>query len=147
MKKIFNRRARFDYELLEKYEAGIVLTGPEVKSVKAGHLDLNQSFARIKEGEIFLHNAHIHPYPYADNRDYEPTRPRKLLLRKKEIFKLEQKIAQKNLTLVPAACYTQGRQIKIELALARSKKRFEKRDQIRQRDLEREAARELREKD
>jgi SsrA-binding protein len=141
--KIINRRAKYDYQLLEKIEAGIALTGPEVKSVKAGKMSLNESFARIHEGEVWLHNAHIHPYPFADNRDYNPTRMRKLLLHKKEIISLEQKMKQKKLTLVPVACYTKGRNIKVEIALARGKRKYEKREVKKRKDIEREIEREL----
>ena len=146
MRKIVNRRARYDYELLEKLEVGIALTGPEVKSVKAGQIDLNQSFVRLREGEAWLHNAHVHPYKFADNRDYDPTRARKLLLHKKELLKFDQQIKQKRLTLVPVSCYTKGRQIKLEIALARPKKEYEKRAAIKKRDLDREIESQLREK-
>ena len=145
--KVINRRAKFDYELLEKIEAGIALTGAEVKSVKAGKISLNESFARIREGEVWLHNAHIHPYPFADNRDYNPTRMRKLLLHKKEIISLDQKMKQKKLTLVPVACYTKGRNIKVEIALAKGKKAYQKKEIKKRKDIDREVERALREKD
>lgn len=138
MKKIINRRARFDYQLLEKFEAGIVLTGPEVKSVKAGQMSLSESFVRIRDGEAWLHHAHINPYSFADNRDYDPRRARKLLLHKNELLKLEQQTKQRGLTIVPVACYTKHQQIKLEIALAKGKKKYEKREAIKKRDLERE---------
>jgi SsrA-binding protein len=144
--KVTNRRAKFDYELLEKTEVGIALTGAEVKSVKAGKISLNESFARIRDGEVWLHNAHIHPYPFADNRDYDPTRMRKLLLHKKEIVSLDQKMKQKKLTLVPVSCYTKGRNIKVKIALAKGKKEYQKREIKKRKDIEREVERELREK-
>jgi len=144
--KVTNRRAKFDYELLEKIEVGIALTGAEVKSVKAGKISLNESFARIRDGEVWLHNAHIHPYPFADNRDYDPTRMRKLLLHKKEIVSLDQKMKQKKLTLVPVSCYTKGRNIKVKIALAKGKKEYQKREIKKRKDIEREVERELREK-
>lgn len=141
--KIFNRRARHDYQLLGKIEAGVALTGPEVKSVKAGQVSLQESFVRLRSGEAWLVNAHIHPYPYADNRDYDPRRARKLLLHKDELLKLEQKTKEKGLTLVPVSCYTKRGRIKLGIALARGKKKYEKREVIKRRDVEREIEREL----
>lgn len=139
MKKIINRRAHYDYQLLEKFEAGIALIGSEVKSVKAGHMSLNESFVRVQDGEAWLHNAHIRPYSFADNRDYDPRRTRKLLLHKNELLKLQQKTRQKNLTVVPISCYTKRQKVKLEIALARGKKKYEKRKAIKKRDLEKEA--------
>ena len=136
--KIINRRAKYDYNLLEKFEAGIALTGPEVKSIRSGRLDLAQSFVRLIDGEVWLINAHIHPYPFTDNRDYDSRRRRKLLLHKKEILKIQQRIKEKGLTLVPVSCYTKGDKIKLEIALAKGKKKYEKREAIKKRDLERE---------
>lgn len=145
MKKEINRKARFNYELLEKFEAGVILTGAEVKSAKLGQVSLNESFARIDEnGEAWLVNAHIHPYKYANNKDYDPTRSRKLLLKKAEIFSLLKKMEGKNLTLVPAAIYTKKGKVKIELAIAKGKKQWDKRRTIKERDQKREAARILR---
>lgn len=141
MKKIINRRAKFDYQLLKKLEAGMALTGAEVKSVKAGNIRLAGSFVRIYDGEVWLHNAYISPYAYADNRDYEPARARKLLLHKKELINLERQIKEKNLTLVPVSCYTKHNRVKLEIALARGKKGYEKREAIKKRDLEREIGR------
>lgn len=138
MKKIFNRRAKFDYQLLKKLEAGIALTGPEVKSVKAGHLKLAGSFVRISDGQAWLYNVYINPYPFADNRDYNPSRPRKLLLHKKELVSLGQQAREKNLTLVPVSCYTRHGRVKLEIALAKGKKEYEKREVIKKRDIERE---------
>lgn len=138
MKKIINRRANYDYQLLEKIEVGIALTGAEVKSVKEGHLQLEQAFGRLKDGELWLINAHIHPYRFADNRDYDPRRSRKLLLHKNELLKLAQKITSSGLTIVPISCYTKGQKIKLEVALAKGKKKYEKREAIKKRDLERE---------
>lgn len=136
--RIFNRRAKYNYNLEEKFEAGIVLTGGEVKSVKAGHISLEEAFVRIQNGEAWLMNAHIHPYPYADNRDYDPRRTRKLLLHKNELLKLNQQTSRKGLTIVPIACYTKAHKIKLEIALVKGKKRYEKREAIKRRDLERE---------
>lgn len=136
--RIFNRRARFDYHLLEKFEAGVILTGGEVKSAKAGHISLEGAFVQLRDGEAWLTNAHIHPYQFADNRDYEPRRSRKLLLKKNELLKMAQKSTEKSLTIVPVACYNRGNKIKVEIALAKGKKQFEKRETIKKRDIERE---------
>jgi len=136
--RIVNRRAAYDYRLLEKFEAGIVLSGPEVKSIKAGHLHLEEAFCQIKNGEVWLFNAHIHPYKFADVQNYDPRRTRKLLLHKKEILKLAQYSSQKGLTIVPISCYTKGNKIKLEIALAKGKKKYEKKTKIKERDLERE---------
>jgi len=138
MKKIINRRAAFDYQLLAKFVVGVVLNGSEVKSVKNGHLKLEEAFIHLKDHEAWLFNAHIHPYSFADNRDYDPRRARKLLLHKNELLKLEQQTKQKKLTIVPVSCYTKGQQIKLKIALARGKRRYEKREAIKKRDLERE---------
>lgn len=138
--KIINRKARYNYSLFEKFEVGVVLTGPEVKSLKAGNASLAESFVRIIDGEAWLLNAHINPYPYADNRNYNARRSRKLLLHKKELLKLQQKTKMKSLTLVPVSCYTKGRNIKLEIALARGKKKYDKREAIKRRDIERELA-------
>ena len=146
MKKIINRRARYDYHLLEKFEAGIALTGAEVKSVKAGKMSLSESFARIISGEAWLLNAYINPYPFADNRDYDPQRSRKLLLHKNELLKLTQQTKEKGLTIVPVSCYTKGRQIKLEIALARGKKKHDKREAKRRKAIEREIEQALKNK-
>lgn len=142
--RILNRRARYDYHLLEKFEAGIALSGSEVKSIKAGKMSLKESFVRIRRGEAWLFNAYVNPYPYANTRDYDSRRTRKLLLHKKEILKLEQKTRKKGLTLVPVSCYTKRNKIKLEIALARGKKRYEKREAKKRRDLEREVEQEIR---
>lgn len=140
---IRNRRARYDYQLFEKIEAGIVLTGPEVKSVKQGKMSLEEAFVKITDSEAFLYNAHVHPYPFADNRDYDPRRTRKLLLHKKELISLSSKMKQRNLTLVPVSCYTKRGRIKLKIALAKGKKKYEKREAKKRRDIEREMEREL----
>lgn len=141
--KILNRRARRDYQLLEKYEAGMALTGPEVKSIRAGRLQLEQAFVKIRGGQVFLVNAHVAPYPFAEQNDYDPRRERKLLLSKKEILALEQKVKQKKLTLVPLACYTRGQFIKLAIALGRGQKQYQKREEKRKQDIAKEVAREL----
>ena len=142
--KVINRRARRDYELLEKLEAGISLSGPEVKSVKEGKIRLEEAFVRIRDGEAWLYNARIHPYRFADTKELDASRPRRLLLHKKEILALSQKIKQKRLTIVPVACYTRGRTVKLEIALARGKKKYEKRQALKKKDIEREIEQELR---
>lgn len=136
--RIINRRAGHDYTLLERFEAGLVLTGGEVKSVKAGHFHLEEAFVRLRNGEAWLFNAHIPPYCSADFQNYDPRRERKLLLHKKEILKLEQKTGEKGLTLVPLSCYTKGGNIKLEIALARGRKSYEKREEIKRREQEKE---------
>jgi len=142
MKKVVNRKARYNYELSERMEAGIVLIGAEVKSVKLGQVSLGEAFARIdEEGELWLHNCHIHPYKFADNRDYEPTRSRKLLLKKKEILGLVKKTEGKSLVLVPTAIYTKRGRIKVEIAIGKGKKKWDKRAAVKKREQEREARR------
>lgn len=136
--KIVNRKAHFDYELGERLEAGIVLTGAETKSARSGQVSMEGSYVRIMEGEAWIINLHIHPYKYANNEDYEATKTRKLLLGGKEILALQSKMKQARLMLVPTAMYTRGPRVKIEIALARGKKKYEKRETIKKRDLERE---------
>jgi SsrA-binding protein len=137
--KILNRQAGHRYQLLEKFEAGIVLTGPEVKSVRQGHLQLSESFVRIKDGEAWLFNAHIHPYSFSDKqKELDPQRARKLLLHKKELLKLKQATEQKGLTLMPVSCYTKHHKIKLEIAIAKGKREHEKREAIKKKDWRRE---------
>jgi len=142
--KIVNRRAYHDYHILEKFEVGIELNGPEVKSIKKGRMSLRNGFIKLKEGQAFLINAHIPPYEFASQRNYEPCRTRRLLLHKKEIISLATKMRQKRLTLTPLSCYTKGPWIKLEIALAKAKKKYEKKEAKKKRDLERELERELR---
>lgn len=145
--KVINKKARFNYELGERIEAGMVLTGAEVKSAKEGKVSLNESFARVDEaGEIWLVNAHIHPYQFADNSAYDPTRSRKLLLKRQEILSLQKKMEGRNLTLVPTAMYLKKGKIKLELALGRGKKKWDKREAIKKKQERREQARLLRHK-
>lgn len=145
--KIINKKARFNYELGERLEAGIVLTGAEVKSAKEGKVSLAESFARVDDnGEVWLVNAHIHPYQFADNTKYEPTRSRKLLLKRKEILSLTKKMEGRNLTLVPTAMYLKQGKIKVELAIGRGKKKWDKREAIKKKEQRREQARLLRQK-
>lgn len=141
--KVVNRRAVHDYKILEKFEAGIALTGPEVKSVKTGHLDFTGSFVKIVGSEIYLVNAKIYPYPYARLENYDLQRTRRLLLHKKQAIALKTKISQSNLTIVPVSCYTTRGLIKLELALAKGKKEYDHREEIRRKDLDREVEREV----
>ena len=141
-----NKRAYFDYEILEKYEAGIELFGYEVKSIKTGHISLRGSFVIIKKSEVFLLNASISPYqPGNTPKDYDPLRRRKLLLHKNEVKSLIGKSKQKGLTLVPLRVYTKRRKIKIKIGLARAKKKLDKREIIKKREIERESKREIKE--
>lgn len=139
-----NKRAKFDYELLEKYEAGLSLRGHEVKSAKSGHISLKGSFVTVKGAELFLTNATITPYKFAgDLKNYDPTRPRKLLLKKSEINSLIGKIKAEGLTLVPIRVYTKKRLLKLEFAVGKGKKRFDKRETIKKRESGRKAQRAL----
>lgn len=137
--KVFNKKAKFNYILHEKYEAGISLNGAEVKAVKRGSVDLSRSYGKIINGEAFLINANIAVGGAS-------TRSRKLLLHKKQIESINAKIKAKKLTFVPIKMYTRGRLIKVEIALAKTKRNFEKRDSIRRKDIERDIERELRSK-
>lgn len=141
--KIINKRVNFDYELLDKVEAGVALTGAEVKSLFANQASLNEAYVKIINGEAFLLNAHIHPYKFADVSKIDPKRTRKLLLHQKELLSLENKMKQKNLILVPVAWYNKGHQIKLEIALARGKKKWEKREAIKKKDIERQMEQDL----
>jgi SsrA-binding protein len=136
--KIVNKKAGFDYEISEKIEAGVALTGAEVKSLFSGQASLDEAYVKIIDGEAFLINAHIHPYQYADTRKIDPKRTRKLLLHKKELLSLINKIKQKNLIIIPLSWYNIGHQIKLEIALAKGKKKWQKKESIKKRDLERE---------
>ena len=133
-----NKHALHEYEILEKYQAGIVLTGNEVKSIRGGHLNLKGSYATIKDNEIWLINASISPYKMAYLlADYSPTQSRKLLLNQREIERLKGKLAIKGLTLVPLSVYTTKTRIKVELGLARGRQQYEKREVIKKREQER----------
>lgn len=141
-----NKKSRFDYEILETFEAGIVLTGPEVKSVKAGQVSIKESFATVKGEEVFLTNAHISPYKQAAGLDHEPTRSRKLLLKKSEISSLIGKAKTQGLTLIPTKVYLKRGFVKVEIGLGRGKKLHDKRETIKKKDTQRDIARDLREK-
>jgi len=139
-----NKKAYFNYELLEKYEAGISLFGSEVKSVKEGRISLKESYAEIKAGEVFLLSCHISPYESANRLNHEPLRRRKLLLHRREIKRLLGKIKERGLTLIPTMVGVNDRGIiKVEICLAKGKQVHEKRETIRQRDRDREMQAEL----
>jgi SsrA-binding protein len=140
-----NRQASFRYHLLEKFEAGLQLQGSEVKSLRDGKVQLKDSYATINDGEVWLHNAHIAPYPAASRENHEPERARKLLLHRREIERLIGKTAERGLTLVPTRVYFKGRNAKIEIALARGKEMHDKRRDLRDKDQRREIERALRE--
>ncbi len=139
-----NRKAYHDYFVLEKLEAGIALTGTEIKSIRMGQLNLKDSFARIENGEIWLYNMHISPYTHGNRYNHEPLRPRKLLLHKKEIMRLMGKTREKGLSLVALKLYWTGDWAKIELGLVKGKKEYDKRDAIKERDVKREIDRAMR---
>lgn len=134
-----NRQARHKYEILERYEAGISLLGGEVKSLRLGQAQLKDSYALVRNGEAFLLNCHISPYQFAGYAATEPDRTRKLLLHKAEISRLTGKTREKGLTLIPLRLYFQSGRVKCELALARGKQLFDKRETERRREAEREA--------
>ena len=136
--EILNRKARYDYEILDKFEAGIVLTGTEIKSIRNGSANLKDSYAIIKNGEAFLLNMHISEYKEGNQFNHYETRTRKLLLHKNEIKKINDKINIKGLTLVPVKLYFSNGNAKIELAVARGKHSYDKKETIKQRDIERE---------
>jgi len=142
--KIVNKKATFDYTILERFEAGINLTGAEVKSMKGGHAKLEGSFVRIIGSEAYLVNAQIFPYIYARPEGYDPKRTRKLLLHKAELIRLKSKLESANLTLVPLSWYTRGPLVKLEIGLARGKKEYEKREVKRREDQKRELERDYR---
>lgn len=133
--KIFNKRASFEYQLFERVEAGVVLSGGEAKAVRTGRADLSRSFAKIISGELYLINTVI---PVQGALNYDPARTRKLLLHKKEITSIQSKLREKKLTLVPTSMYTKGNLVKVELALAKTKRKFEKREDLKKRDIQRE---------
>ena len=138
-----NRLASHNYELYERYEAGIVLKGHEVKSIRAGGMNIKDSYVLIKNNEVFLVGAHISPYSHLTSERYDPVRTRKLLLNRYEINKLAGKVKEKGFTLIPTRVYFKGGLAKLEFAIARGKKLFDKREQIKKRDIEREQRRDL----
>lgn len=135
-----NRRARHDYHLLDRFEAGIELLGTEVKSIRAGRIQLKDSYVEVRAGEAFLVGAHVSPYSHGNRQNHDPERLRKLLLKRREIDKIFGKTVVQGLTCVPLSVYLKGRRIKIEIALARGKKLYDKRQAAKKRVLEAEAA-------
>jgi SsrA-binding protein len=140
-----NRKARHDYVIEEKFEAGMALRGTEVKSLRRGRCNLKDSYAKIKNGEVWVHNLHIGPYPFAYYDNHEPRRVRKLLLHAYEIRKLTGKVNEQGYSLIPLQIYFKGGKAKILLALAKGKKKHDKRETIKRRDQEREMERAVRE--
>ena len=141
-----NRKALFDFDIEETYEAGIALTGPEVKAVRAGRANLKESYARVRDGEAFLVGAHFSPYQNATNISQYPTRDRKLLLHKKEIARLVGKSQEEGRTLIPLRLYPKNGNIKLELAVASRKKQYDKRREIARKTAEREMERAMKER-
>ncbi len=140
---VVNRRARFEYEILEKFEAGISLLGTEVKSIRGGKANIQESYADIKHGEVFLVGSHISTYDQASHANHDPVRDRKLLLKASEIKRLTGKVMEKGLTLVPLRLYTRGRLIKLEIGVGRGKKLHDKRQAIKKREQDIEMGRAL----
>jgi SsrA-binding protein len=138
---VSNRKARHEYEVLETWEAGMVLQGTEVKALRQGRANLQDSFARIDGGELWLYNLHISPYEHGNRFNHDPLRPRKLLLHTRELRKLLGQVEQKGLTLVPLDLHFRRGVAKVTLALARGKKLHDKRDDLKRRDAEREMQR------
>ncbi|MCK5243497.1 SsrA-binding protein SmpB [bacterium] len=142
-----NRKAYHLYHILEKYEAGIALVGCEVKSLRSGSANLQDCYAVVRAGSIFLMNLHISPYPQGNRQNPEPTRTRQLLMHKREIRKLTAKVAQRGFTLVPLSVYLKGNRVKIELAVAQGKHTYDKKQAIKEKDIKRETDRVLRQRE
>jgi SsrA-binding protein len=136
-----NRRALHEYQILETLEVGIALTGTEIKSVRAGHVNLRDAYARVERGELWLYNAHISPYEAGNRYNHEPTRKRKLLAHTREIGRLAGKAGEGGNTLVPLRIYDRGGRVKVELALAHGKRSYDKRASLAERDARREIER------
>ncbi len=134
-----NRKARHDYTLFDTFEAGVALLGTEVKAIREGRVNLRDSFGRIEQGELFLHNVHISPYSHRGYADHEPMRRRKLLLHKREIRKLIGKVVERGMTLVPVRMYFKRGKVKVAVSLAKGKRVHDKRETLRRREADREA--------
>jgi len=146
-KNLINNRAAFhEYHILDKYEAGAVLTGTEVKSIRAGQVQLKDSYVAVREGEAWLFNAHVSPYAYGNRDNHEPTRTRKLLLHRREIDRLEQETTVKGMTLVVTRAYLKKGRIKLEVGVARGKKLYDKRETEMRRTIDRETQAQLKER-
>ncbi|MCS6958149.1 MAG: SsrA-binding protein SmpB [Aquificaceae bacterium] len=142
----YNKEAKAEYEIIETYEAGIVLEGPEVKALRNRQtVSFKDSFVRIQDGEAFLYNLYIAPYKYATIKPPDPLKTRKLLLHKREILRLMGKVKEKGYTIIPLRVYFKNGKVKVEIALAKGKRAHDRREEIRQRDLERQLRRELKE--
>jgi len=141
-----NRKAAHNYHLEERYEAGLVLTGTEIKSIRAGRVSLREGYVQPRGGELWLLNVHIAPYDPAGRRGHEPRRPRKLLLHRREINRLISHIQERGYTIVPLRLYLKGGRAKVEIALARGKRKYDKRQAIAKRDAQREIERVLKER-
>ena len=140
-----NKKARHDFFIIEVYEAGLELTGTEIKSIRAGEVNLKDSYAKVKGGEVFVYSMHISPYSQGNRYNQDPMRPKKLLLHKKEIRKLDQATSQEGLTLVPLDVYLLKGRAKLSLAVAKGKKLYDKRDDIAKRDAKRDIDRKMKE--
>jgi SsrA-binding protein len=141
---LYNRKAHFDYHILDSFETGLVLSGTEVKSIRAGKANLQDSFARIEKSEVWLYHMHISPFDQGNRYNLDPVRKRKLLLHLKEIHKLDTKLREKGLTLVPLKLYFTRGKAKIQLGIAKGKTQGDKRDSIKKKDADREVERALR---
>ncbi len=142
-----NRKARHDYFILDTYEAGVSLLGSEIKSIRAGQISIKEAYVRIDGEEAWLVEAHIAPYTQANRQNHEPRRPRKLLLHKREIYRLYDQIRRKGVTIIPTRVYLKDGRAKIEIAVAQGKRKFDKRQEIAKRDAQREINRQMRRRD
>lgn len=144
--EVINRKANYDYEIIDTYEAGVVLTGTEIKSIRLGRITLKDSYAIIKNNEIFLLNVHISSYEQGNRFNHDELRTRKLLLHKKEIIKLKEKIDKEGFTIIPLKLYFVKGKVKILLGLAKGKKNYDKREAIKKKDIERQIVTDLKER-
>lgn len=142
-----NRKAYHDYTIEDTFEAGIALIGSEIKSIRAGRVNLRDGYAAVENGEVWMYNVHIAPYDPASRYGHEPRRKRKLLLHKREIARLERRVQEKGYTLVPVRLYLRGNLAKVELALARGKRQYDKRAALAEREADRRAERAIRERE
>jgi len=136
--KISNKKATFNYEIVESFETGIILTGAEVKSIKGGRVNLTDAFVKIISGHLYLVNAEVPQYKYSTDEFYDARKSRKLLVKKSELVQISSKLKAKNLLLIPLSIYTKGKLVKVEVAYARGRKRHEKKQREKERDLDRE---------
>ena len=142
-----NKRAFHDYTILDRLEAGIVLTGSEIKSVRANRLNFNDSYVRIKDGQAWLINMYIAPYPGGFERQYDPTASRRLLLHRRQIDNLDRKLSTRNLTIIPLKVYWSNNHAKVEIALVEGKKKYDKREALKRKDIQRDIDRTIRGKE